>query len=419
MLKVVPTKVEARQDFELSLDEIAREGARRLLVQALHQEVEEYIQQHSKETDDDGRRLVVRNGVGKARTITVGSGSIEVKAPRVDDRRDGQNFLSSILPPYLRKSPKVESLLPLLYLKGLSTNDFKSALGEFLGEGTLGLSPASIVNLKKMWEQEFDTWSKRPITKKYVYIWADGMNMQVRLGEDKKVCLLVIIGATEDGNKELLAVHPGYRESKDSWNTVLRSLTDRGMTAPMLAIGDGALGFWAAIRTANGFEDTEEQRCWVHKIANVLDKLPKRLQSDAKNLLHEMMKAEKESDALKARERFEKLYSEKYPKASECLTKSWTELTAFFKYPALHWQHIRTTNPIESSFATVKLRTKVTKGAGSKETAAVMAFKLLHECQRKWRKLRGHAEIKNLLKGVEYEDGVMITPSAHHEVAAS
>lgn len=419
MLKVVPTKVEARKDFELSLDEIAREGARRLLVQALHQEVEEYIQQHSSETDDDGRRLVVRNGVGKARTITVGSGSIEVKAPRVDDRREGQNFLSSILPPYLRKSPKVESLLPLLYLKGLSTNDFKSALGEFLGEGTLGLSPASIVKLKKMWEQEFDAWSTRPITKRYVYIWADGVNAQVRLGEDKKVCLLVIIGATEDGNKELLAVHPGYRESKDSWNTVLRSLIDRGMTSPMLAIGDGALGFWAAIRTANGFENTEEQRCWVHKIANVLDKLPKRLQSDAKNLLHEMMKAEKESDALKAREQFEKLFSDKYPKASECLTKSWTELTTFFKYPALHWQHIRTTNPIESSFATVKLRTKVTKGAGSKETAAVMAFKLLHECQQKWRRLRGHAEIKNLLKGVEYKDGVMITPLAHHEVAAS
>ena len=419
MLKVVPTKSEVRKDFELSLDEIAREGARRLLVQALNLEVEEYIQQNLNEVDESGKRLVVRNGVTKPRTITVGSGSFDIQAPRVDDRRDGEKFLSNILPPYLRKSPKVESLLPILYLKGLSTSDFKSALSEFLGEGTLGLSPASIVKLKKIWESEFALWEKRKITKKYAYIWADGVNMQVRLGEDKKVCLLVIIGATESGEKELLAVHPGYRESKDSWLAVLRSLIDRGMSAPMLAIGDGALGFWAAIRTCEGFEKTEEQRCWVHKNANVLDKLPKRLQADAKSLLHEMMKAEKESDALKARQSFEKLYSEKYPKAVECLVKSWTELTTFFHYPAMHWQHLRTTNPIESSFATVKLRTKVTKGAGSKETAAVMAFKLLSECQKKWRKLRGHEEFKNLLKGLEYKDGIMIPRAEHHEAAAS
>ncbi len=419
MLKVVSSKSDVRKDFELSLDEIAREGARRLLVQALNLEVEEYLQQNINEVDENGHRLVVRNGVGKPRTVTVGSGSISVQAPRVDDRRDGEQFLSAILPPYLRKSPKVESLLPILYLKGLSTSDFKGALASFLGEGTMGLSPASIVKLKKIWESEFAEWAKRPITKKYAYIWADGVNVQVRLGEDKKVCLLVIIGASESGEKELLAVHPGYRESKDSWLTVLHSLIDRGMTAPMLAIGDGALGFWAAIRTCEGFEKTEEQRCWVHKIANVLDKLPKRLQSDAKGLLHDMMKAEKEADALRARESFEKLYSEKYPKAIECLVKSWSELTTFFHYPAMHWQHIRTTNPIESSFATVKLRTKVTKGAGSKETAAVMAFKLLNECQKKWRRLRGHQEFTNLLKGLEYKDGVMVPRDQHHEAAAS
>lgn len=419
MLKLVTPKNPSRQDFELSLDEIAREGARRMLVSALNLEVEEYIQQNKHEVDEDGRRLVVRNGVSRPRTVTMGSGSVEIQAPRVDDRRDGESFLSAILPPYLRKSPKVESLLPILYLKGLSTNDFKSALASFLGEGTMGLSPASIVKLKKIWESEFATWSKRKITKKYVYIWADGVNVQVRLGEDKKVCLLVIIGATEDGDKELLAVHPGYRESTQSWLAVLRSLIDRGMTAPMLAIGDGALGFWAAIRTCKGFEETEEQRCWVHKIANVLDKLPKRLQSNAKSLLHEMMKAEKEADALKARQSFEKLYWEKYPKAVECLVKNWDQLTTFFHYPAMHWQHIRTTNPIESSFATVKLRTKVTKGAGSKETAAVMAFKLLDECQKKWRKLRGHEEIKNLMKGLEYKDGIMIPGKNHHEAAAS
>jgi transposase-like protein len=275
------------------------------------------------------------------------------------------------------------------------------------------------VKLKKIWESEFDAWSKRNITKKYVYIWADGVNVQVRLGEDKKICLLVIIGATEDGEKELLVVHPGYRESTESWLTVLRSLIDRGLKAPMLAIGDGALGFWAALRACQGFEKTEEQRCWVHKIANVLDKLPKRLQSDAKSLLHEMMNAPTEADSRKARQSFEKLFSEKYPKATECLVKHWSELTTFFHYPASHWIHLRTTNPIESSFATVKLRTKVTKGAGNKETASVMAFKLLSECQKRWRRLKGHEEIKNLLKGLEYKDGIMIPREKHHEAAAS
>lgn len=419
MLKVVPSKQDSEREFQWSLDEIARQGAKRLLIEALNLEVEEYINQNSKEIDEEGKRLVVRNGVSKSRTVTMGSGAVEVQCPRVNDRRDGEKFLSSILPPYLRKSPKVESLIPTLYLKGLSTNNFQSALAGILGEGTMGLSPASIVKLKKIWNDEFEKWSKRLITKKYVYIWADGVNVQVRLGEDKKVCLLVIIGATESGDKELLAVHPGFRESTESWLTVLRSLIERGMTAPKLAIGDGALGFWSAVRQCKGFENTKEQRCWVHKIANVLDKLPKRVQSDAKSLLHEMMMASTEKDAKKSRESFEKLFADKYPKAVDCLTKHWPELTTFFNYPAMHWQHIRTTNPIESSFATVKLRTKVTKGAGSKQTAIVMAFKLLDECQKKWRKLRGYEEIKNLLNGLEYKDGIMIPQKQHHEAAAS
>ena len=420
MRTVLPMNSTPRKDFELSLDEIAREGARRLLVQALNQEVEEYVQQFSTEVDESGKRLVVRNGNGQSRSVTMGSGAVEVKCPRVNDKRDGEKFFSSILPPYLRKSLKIESLLPVLYLKGLSTGDFKSALGAFLGEGTMGLSPASIVKLKKVWEEEFDLWSKRPITKKYVYMWVDGVNVQIRLGEDKKTCLLVIIGVTEDGTKELLAVHPGYRESAESWLTVLRSLIDRGMTAPLLAMGDGALGFWAAMRTCKGFEKTEEQRCWVHKIANVLDKMPKRVQPDAKGLLHEMMKAATEADALKARQSFENLFGDKYPKATECLVKSWPELTTFFHYPAAHWTSLRTTNPIESSFATVKLRTKVTKGAGSKETAASMAFKLLQECQKRWRKIRGEKEhLQNLLAGLEYKDGVVVPQSSHQDVAAS
>lgn len=420
MSTVLPTKSEPRKDFELSLDEIAREGARRLLVHALNLEVEEYIQQFVEEVDESGHRLVVRNGVGRPRKVTMSSGAIEVRCPRVDDRRDGEKFLSSILPPYLRKSPKVESLLPVLYLKGLSTNDFKSALAEFLGEGTMGLSPASIVKMKKIWEDEFALWSKRSITKKYVYMWVDGVNVQIRLGEDKKVCLLVIIGVTESGEKDLLAVHPGYRESADSWATVLRSLIDRGFKAPLLAIGDGALGFWAALRTVGGFEKCEEQRCWVHKIANVLDKMPKRVQVDAKNLLHEMMKAPTEADALKARQSFEKLFDDKYPKATACLVKSWSELTTFYRYPAAHWVSLRTTNPIESSFATVKLRTKVTKGAGNKDTAAAMAFKLLQECQKKWRRIRGEKqEIENLMNGLEYKDGVVIVQPSSREAAAS
>ena len=419
MLKVVPNQKEESKEISSLLDALARDGAKQMLLMALRVEVDDYVNRHKNLVDDNGCRLVVKNGVGRTRTITVGSGSIDVRAPRVDDRRDGEKFLSSILPPYLRKSPKVESLLPLLYLKGLSTNDFKTALSEFLGDGTLGLSPASIAKLKKQWDAEYESWGRRKITKKYVYIWADGVNVSVRLGEDKKICLLVILGATEDGDKEVLAVHPGYRESADSWGVVLRSLIDRGLTAPLLAIGDGALGFWKALRGCEGFEKTEEQRCWVHKIANVLDKLPKRIQVDAKKLLHEMMKAATEKDALKARQSFEKLYNDKYPKSVDCLVKNWSELITFFKYPALHWQHIRTTNPIESSFATVKLRTKVTKGAGSKAAATVMAFKLLLECEKRWRKLRGYQEIQNLLKGLAYKDGIMIPPEQHHETAAS
>lgn len=419
MLKLVSPKTEPRKDFELTLDEIAREGARRLLTQALGLEVEDYINRHGEEVDDAGRRLVVRNGHGKPRTVTMGSGSVTLRAPRVDDGRDGEKFISAILPPYLRKSPKVESLLPVLYLKGLSTSDFKSALSDLLGEGTMGLSPASIVKLKRQWEAELAAWNERPITNRHVYIWADGVNVQIRLGEDKKLCLLVIIGVTETGEKELLAVEGGYRESKDSWLEVMRSLVRRGFKAPLVAIGDGALGFWAAIRECESFEKTREQRCWVHKIANVLDKLPKRLQPTAKKSLHEMMRAPRKADAESTRREFTKSYREKYPKAVDCLSKNWIELTTFFDFPAAHWQHLRTTNPIESSFATVKLRTKVTKGAGSKVTAETMAYKLLRECEKRWRMIKGAEEIEKLFAGVAYKDGIMLPSGSHQEVSAS
>lgn len=418
MLKLIAPKSDSKQEITLSLDEVCRRAAQEMLKRALEVEAEEYIQKFSEVVDSAGHRLVVRNGVARERTVTVGSGSLKIKAPRINDRRENEKFTSKLLPPYLRKSPKVESLLPLLYLKGLSTNDFKTALAEFLGEGTLGLSPASIVKLKKMWEVEFRDWQKRAFEKRYVYLWADGVNVQVRLGEDKKVCLLVIIGVTDDGDKDLLAVSPGYRESKDSWLSVLHDLTARGFKAPLLAIGDGALGFWAALRECDGFQKTKEQRCWVHKIANVLDKLPKRLQSQAKSQLHEMMQAPSKKECERIRDQFVKSFKDKYPKASECLTKNWDQLATFFNFPASHWQHIRTTNPIESAFATVKLRTKVTKGAGSKETASVMAFKLLQECQKTWRKIRGHQEIQNLLNGLEYRDGVVVANKKHRESAA-
>ena len=419
MLKLVTPKVVDRKDFELSLDEIAREGARRMLIQALNLEVEDYINQNLNEVDDNGHRLVVRNGRAKARNVTMGSGTVAIKAPRVSDQREGRKFSSFILPPYLRKSPKVESLLPILYLKGLSTNDFKSALTEFLGEGATGLSPAAIVKLKKIWEVEFEQWSKRKITKNYIYVWADGVNVEIRLGEDDRLCLLVIIGVTEEGKKELIAVESGYRESTESWLAVMRSLTARGMKAPLLACGDGALGFWAALRACDGFKNTKEQRCWVHKIANVLDKLPKRLQPKAKELLHEMMRAETKVDAEKDRDQFEKLYNDKYPKAVECLLKHWKQLTNYFSFPAAHWIHLRTTNPIESSFATVKLRTRVTKGADSKRSAETMAFKLLLECEKKWRVINSVKEIKNLIEGLEYKDGIMVATKQHQEAAVS
>jgi putative transposase len=413
MKELSTTHQSDKQQFMSSLDEIARQGAARMLAEALQLEVEEYISRHRDQKDRDGHALVVRNGSHKPREVMMGAGMVEIKAPRINDRREDEKFTSQILPPYLRKSPNIESLLPILYLKGLSTSDFQSALASILGEGAAGLSPSSISALKKSWERDFDEWKDRQIVQDYVYIWADGVNVSVRLGEDKKLCLLVVIGANHAGQKHLLAVEAGYRESQDSWQSVLRSLKTRGLKAPLLAIGDGALGFWAALRTI--YPSTEEQRCWVHKIANVLDKLPKRLQPKAKELLHEMMMAETAADANTARETFEIAYKAKYEKAVECITKDWAELVTFFRYPGTHWQHIRTTNPIESTFATVKLRTNVTKGAGSPKAAVTMAFKLMQEAEKKWRRLRGYEEIPRLLSGVEYRDGVVVTEHSHRE----
>ena len=407
------------ESLQYNLDEMVRLGAKKMLMQALAAEVSEVVDKYRDEVDENGNRLVVRNGKGRSRSVTLGSGAIEIEAPRVNDRREGHKFTSWILPPYLRKSPKIESLIPILYLRGISTGKMADTLGDFFGEGSMGLSPATVSKLLKTWERDFELFKQRKITNKYVYIWADGVNVKVRLGDDKKVCILVIMGVTEDGEKELLGVQEGYRESKEAWMTLMRSLIDRGFRGAMLAMGDGALGFWSGLRELEEFKDTKEQRCWVHKIANVLNKLPKRVQPEAKLLLHEMMKAPDRKSADLAKARFTSIFNDKYEKSVQCLDKDWGRLTTFFDFPAKHWTSIRTTNPIESSFATVKLRTKSTRGAGSPETATTMAFKLLQECERKWRRIRGWEEIENLLAGVEYRDGVVVASQESNQEAAA
>lgn len=395
------------------LDELAREGARRMLAEALRLEASDYIETHRGIRDEDGRALVVGHGKARPRQVTLGSGTVELSAPRVRDRRPGHRFTSAILPPYLRRSPKVENLLPILYLKGLSSGDFRSALSEFLGEeATAGLSASAIVALKRVWEREYAEWTKRAITERFVYLFADGIHVSVRLGEDKKLCLLVLIGVNERGEKKLLAVEAGFRESKDSWRAVLSDLAARGLQAPVLAIGDGALGFWAALRECDAYRTTREQRCWFHKMSNVLNALPERLQGAGKKLLRDMMTAPTLSDAVIAKERFSREFHAKYPKAVEKIEKDWAELTTFFSLPALHWQHIRTTNAIESTFSTVRLRTNVTKGAGSLVAAKTMAFKLLQDAEKGWNRIRGYGEIGNVLNGVAYVNGVMVAGQA-------
>ncbi len=405
---------EGNDEIGLTLDDLAREGARRMIAAALEAEVEEYVGSFIDEVDEDGKRLVVRNGRARERRVTVGSGTVPVRAPRVNDKRvdeesgERKRFSSRILPAYARRSPKVTEVLPILYLHGLSTGDFGPALRDLLGEDASGLSSSSIQRLTEQWQAEHAAFGTRELRfHRYAYLFVDGVNVSVRLGEDAKLCLLVVIGVREDGCKELLAVEDGYRESEDSWAAVFRDLRDRGLNEPKLMTGDGALGAWAALR--NVFPTTREQRCWVHKTANALDALPKRLQPRAKTLLHEMAEAPTRADARKALERFRGEFDAKYPKAVSKLDKDWEQLTAFFDFPAEHWRHLRTTNPIESSFATVKLRTKVTKGAGSKKAALAMAYKLLDAAQERWRRFNGHELLTDVLNGTKFKDGIKVT----------
>lgn len=404
---------ESSEEIQVTLDDLAREGARRMIAAALRAEADEYLARFSDELDENGHRLVVGNGRARERKVTVGSGTVPIRAPRVNDKRideagERQRFSSKILPAYARRSPKVTEVLPILYLRGLSTGDFRPALEDLLGEDASGLSPSTISRLCKEWEAHHERFSKRHLGfSRYAYLFVDGVHVSVRLGEDDKLCLLVVIGVREDGEKELLAVEDGYRESTESWSSVLRDLKRRGLDCPKLVVGDGALGTWAALRDV--FPEASEQRCWVHKTARVLDALPKRLQAKAKSMIHEIVEAPTRADAKLALEAFREEYGAKYPKALEKLDKDWKALTAFYDFPAEHWRHLRTTNPIESSFATVKLRTRVTKGAGSKAAALAMAYKLLITAQERWRRFNGHELIAEVLDGATFKDGVKVT----------
>jgi transposase-like protein len=352
-----------------------------MLKAALEAEVEAYIEQHNRQHDDKGHALVVRNGKARERTVQTGVGSLPVAAPRVHDRRPGKRFTSKILPAYMRRAPQLETALPILYLRGLSTSDFRPALAALLGEEAVsGFSPTTISRLLTVWQDEYQTWRKRSLVgKRYVYVWADGVHFGVRLEEDRLACL-VLMGVTPAGKKEVIALEDGYRESTESWATLLRDLKQRDLPAPRLATADGALGFWAALREV--YPQTEEQRCWVHKIANVLDKLPKRLQPRAKSQLHEIMRAPDRKSAIEEIGRFAAEFEDRYPKAADNLVKDQEKLLTFFDYPDAHWLHLRSTNAIESTFATVKARTRTTKGAGSRNAGLAMAFKLLLEAKR-------------------------------------
>ena len=408
MDKLTGKAVEDRviSESRTALDEIVREGARRMLQEALENEVAEYLARMSSVRTEDGCQAVVRNGFLPARDLVTGVGPVRIRQGRVRDQRRKLKFTSRILPPYLRRVPSIDALIPVLYLKGISTGDFTEALEAILGPNAAGLSATNIVRLKDGWQKDYEAWAGRDLRgKRYIYWWADGIYFNVRL-DPERPCLLILMGALEDGTKELITVWDGIRESKESWLEVLRDLKARGLTeAPKLAVGDGALGFWAALEEE--FSDVREQRCWVHKTANVLDKLPKSVQPYAKKLIHEMYLAPTKEKALAAYRRFLSEFEAKYPKATECLRKDEDVLFTFYDFPAEHWRHIRTTNPIESTFATVRHRTRQTKGCGSRLATLMMVFKLANQAERHWRKLNGSELLMKVVEGVIFTDGMM------------
>ena len=393
------------------IEQIAREGAQRVLQAALEAEVEEHLSRYRNIQDNSGRQAVVRNGHAPQRTILTGVGPVTVARPRVDERKaKGQEehevFSSAILPRFLRRTPTLEGALATLYLKGISTNDFPTALAAILGQGASGLSAATITRLKRVWEQEYESWRKRPLdSAEYAYIWADGIYVNVRL-EEERTCILVVVGANYEGHKELLAIRDGYRESAQSWKELLLELQGRGLVIdPKLAIADGALGFWKALPQV--YPSTRAQRCWVHKTANVLDKMPKGVQGRAKSMIHDIYQAEDKTSALKAYRLFQDSFQDKYPQAVACLADQEEALFAFYDMPAAHWLHIRSTNVIESVFATVRLRTYKTKGSGTRVATLSMVFKLMQEAQRTWRRLDAWQKLKLLHDGRRFVDGIL------------
>lgn len=409
------TRIEATPETLGALEALVREGARKVLQAALEAEIDEHLARFKDLVDDEGKRLVVRNGSMPERTVLTGAGPVPVKRPRVDDRAldalGKERFTSRILPRFMRRAPSIDALVPVLYLKGISTDDFPEALQAILGPGAKGLSATTVVRLKEVWTQEYEEWSKRDLTgKRYVYVWADGVYCQARL-EDERACLLVVIGADSFGNKELLAVSDGFRESTQSWKELLLGLRARGLaTAPKLAVCDGAMGFQAAC--AEVWPETRIQRCWFHKSGNVLDKLPKSLQAKAKGMLHDQYLAPTREEALKAYDLFVASFADKYPKAVECLVKDKDDLFAFYDFPGAHWIHLRTTNPIESTFATVRLRHRRTKGSGTRKATLAMVYKLCREAEQSWRKLDGFKLIPLVEAGIKFVDGVQVDENA-------
>lgn len=431
MLTVVPGSGEGAEDPSEGgsaggsslIDQIVRDGARRMLAEALQAEVDAYIAAFTDERDEHGRRLVVRNGSHEPREVLTSAGAVEVTAPRVNDRRtdpdtgERRRFSSAILPPWCRKTPKVTEVLPLLYLHGLSSGDFVPALGQFLGSAH-GLSASVITKLTETWTAEQRSFADRDLSGvDYVYCWADGIHVNVRL-EEHKLCLLVLVGVRADGRKELIALADGYRESTESWADLLRDAARRGMSAPVLAVGDGALGFWGALRET--FPETRPQRCWFHKISNVLSALPKSAQPGAKKALAEIWNAEDKTHAHDGVKAFCATYGAKFPKAVAKIADDLEELLAFYDFPAEHWQHLRTTNPIESTFATVRHRTKITRGPGSRAAGLAMAFKLIEAAQARWRAVNAPHLVALVRAGAVFERGKLVErPDDTHQPEAA
>jgi putative transposase len=387
-----------------ALTELLRNGARELIAQAVDAELQELLAHHA-DLKVDGKQAVVRNGYLPKRTIQTGPGDVEVQLPKVRDKsRQGIKFNSDLIPPYLKRTGSIEELLPVLYLKGISTGDFSEALKSLLGKNAKGLSAGTISRLKQQWQEEHKSWSSRDLSlKRYVYLRADGVYFNIR-SEEAKQCILIVIGVTEHGRKELIAIEEGYRESTQSWTELLEDIRHRGLTvAPKLAIGDGSPGFWKAISKV--YSETRHQRCWVHKTANVLNKLPKSVQPKVKEALHNIWMAETRDQAYEAFDSTVKRFGDKYTKAMDCLVKDKEQMLAFYDFPAIHWQHIRTTNPIESTFATVRLRTAKTRNAVSRATILSMVFKLAQSAEKRWRKLRGFKLLADVIDGVKFVDG--------------